>query len=197
MLRVGVLALQGAFREHIMALKSCGAEGYEVRLPHQLEEADGLIIPGGESTTIDKLITKYGFKIYLDNFFKAEKPIFGTCAGMILLADRVVGEKLGLGYIDLTVERNAYGRQVDSFEQDLKLNFNHRGKGPDFRAIFIRAPRIVEAGKNVQVMGMIGKNAVIARQRNVLVCSFHPELGSDFRIHKYFIDMVKNKKREN
>jgi len=195
--RVGVLALQGAFREHINALKGCGVEGFDIRLPHQLEEADGLIIPGGESTTIDKLIRKYNFREPLDNFFESRKPIFGTCAGMILIAKKVMGEQMGLGYIDLTVKRNAYGRQVDSFEQGIKINFNHGYDGIQFKAIFIRAPKIAKVGKNVRVMGMLGGGAVLVREENVLACAFHPELGTDLRIHNYFVGMVKYNKREN
>ena len=114
---IGVLALQGAFREHINAIKKCGAKAREIKFPQQLDSVDGLIIPGGESTTIYKLIEKYDFRPALEKFYKQKKPIFGTCAGLILLAKEVKGNSFGLGYIDITVDRNAYGRQVDSFEQ--------------------------------------------------------------------------------
>ncbi|MBC7333226.1 MAG: pyridoxal 5'-phosphate synthase glutaminase subunit PdxT [Actinobacteria bacterium] len=197
-LKIGVLALQGAFREHIIAIKGCGALAYEVRLPYELEDKDGLIIPGGESTTISKLIELYEFKPRLDNFYRKGKPIFGTCAGLILLARRVKNENFGLGYIDIEVERNAYGRQIDSFEEFIDLNLNHNSDPKKFRAIFIRAPKITKVGDNVKVLGKIGNNVVMAREKNVLVSSFHPELSEDRRIHQYFLNMIREYvKKEN
>ncbi len=193
MLRIAVLALQGAYREHILALKREGIYGFELKLPHQLEEADGLIMPGGESTAIYRLMEKYGFEDQLGCFFKAGKPIWGTCAGMVLLADKDTG--MGLGYMDITVKRNAYGRQIDSFEETIKTDLG--GAKKEFRAIFIRAPKILRTGKNVQVLGSLNGEAVMAREVNVLACSFHPELGPDPGIHDYFIEMVKNNKGEN
>src|SRR5450830_1080503 len=117
MIKIGVLALQGAFREHIYSIKKCGADAVEIKLPEQLKDVEGLIIPGGESTTINKLIKKYSFNFYLDEFYKSGKAIYGTCAGLILIAKKVTSENFGLGYIDIDVARNSYGRQIDSFEE--------------------------------------------------------------------------------
>ncbi len=195
--RIGVLALQGDFREHIKAIGKCGVKGIDIRLPAQLDGIEALIIPGGESTTINKLLIKYNFINALDRFNDMGKPIFGTCAGMIMLAKKVVGEEFGLGFIDATVQRNAYGRQIDSFEEyiDLKLNNLKKDK---FKAIFIRAPKILEIGENVEVLAKAKNEIVLARQENVIISSFHPELGNDIRIHEYFLSMVNNlkKKRE-
>lgn len=190
-LKIGVLALQGAFREHIMAVKDCGASAYEIRLPGELEDKDGIIIPGGESTTISRLLDIYRFRFYLDRFYSQGKPIFGTCAGLILLAKKVKDENFNLGYIDIEVERNAYGRQVDSFEEFIDLNLDHDLGQEKFRAIFIRAPKITSTGEKVKALGRIGTNIVLAREKNVLVSSFHPELGEDKRIHQYFLNMVR------
>jgi 5'-phosphate synthase pdxT subunit len=201
---IGVLALQGAFREHIRAIKECGAAALEIKFPQQLESVDGLIIPGGESTTIYKLIEKYNFRPALEKFYKQKKPILGTCAGLILLAKEVTGDNFGLGYIDITVDRNAYGRQVDSFEQPVELKFDrdemnnsifNEGTEPanrnnEFNAVFIRAPRIEKTGENVRILSSINSIPVFARQENILACAFHPELTDDLRIHQYFIDMV-------
>ena len=193
-IKVGVLALQGAFREHIEAIKKCGAEAVEIKFPEQLNYVDGLIIPGGESTTIDKLLNKYRFKESLDNFFKMKKPIFGTCAGLILLAKKVNSRNFGLGYIDIVVNRNAYGRQIDSFEELVELKTEQNLNGKKFHAVFIRAPKIKDIGANVKSLGVHNGNIVLARQENVLVCAFHPELTDDLRIHQYFIDMIKESK---
>ena len=191
---IGVLALQGAFREHIEAFDKFGIKAKEVRFPAQLPGIDGLVIPGGESTTIYRLMEKYGFKSALKDFFKSKRPIFGTCAGLVLLARKVVGEDFGYGFIDIVVDRNAYGRQVDSFESSLdftdKKNLDHES----FNAVFIRAPIIREAGKKVDVLGKLDGNIVLAKEGNILVCAFHPELTDDLRIHRYFIDMVKKNK---
>jgi 5'-phosphate synthase pdxT subunit len=202
---IGVLALQGAFREHIIAIKKCGAMAREIKFPQQLDSVDGLVIPGGESTTIYKLLQKYNFMPALEKFNKQKKPVFGTCAGLILLAKEVTGDSFGLGYIDITVDRNAYGRQVDSFEQPVELklgredaasNFifksgaGHTGRHDKFNAVFIRAPKIDKTGGKVQVLSSVDSVPVFARQENVLVCAFHPELTDDLRIHQYFIDMV-------
>lgn len=192
--KIGVLALQGAFREHINALKKCGADAVEIRFPQQLDAVDGLVIPGGESTTIVKLIEKYNFKPAFEKFYKSKKPIFGTCAGLILLAKKVKDHDFSLGFIDISVERNAYGRQVDSFEQFVELaelpSVKDTGN-KKFEAVFIRAPKITKTGKNVKVLSCLNGSAILARQDNTLVCAFHPELTSDLRIHCYFIDMVK------
>lgn len=201
-IKVGVLALQGAFREHIEMVKKCREEVEEIKLPEQLEKIDGIIIPGGESTTMEKLLSGYGFKEHLDKFRRDGKPIFGTCAGLILIAKKVIGEKSGLGYINIDVERNAYGRQIDSFEEFINLDGEIIGK-PDiyknkFKAVFIRAPKIKKIGKSVKVLSRLNGNVILAREENILVSTFHPELTEDSRIHKYFIKIIElNKKREN
>jgi pyridoxal 5'-phosphate synthase pdxT subunit len=193
-LKVGVMALQGAFREHIKAIKKCGADAVEIRFPGQLNDIDALIIPGGESTTMVKLLKKYKFDKALDDFFKIKKPIFGTCAGMILLAKKINHDDFGLGYIDITVDRNAYGRQIESFEEPINLKAERNLNGREFNAVFIRAPKIRKTGAGVQKLGVYKGDLVFARQGNVLVCAFHPELTDDLRIHQYFIDMIKDSK---
>ena len=195
--KVGVLSLQGAFKEHITRLKECGVSVVEVRFPEQLKDVDGLIIPGGESTTINKLLKKYKFKESLDKFYRDRKPIFGTCAGLILLSKNIYGEGKGLGYIDIDVQRNAYGRQVDSFEEMLDISFNKNKNGGKFKSIFIRAPKILNAGKKVEVLAMLKDEIVLVRDNNVIVSAFHPELTDDLRIHRYFINMIRNYKGEN
>ncbi|MDQ6694713.1 MAG: pyridoxal 5'-phosphate synthase glutaminase subunit PdxT [Chloroflexota bacterium] len=191
-MKIGVLALQGAFREHIEALKQLGAEAVEVRLPEHLEGIDGLIIPGGESTAIGKLAVKYGLQEAIRLFAEAGKPLYGTCAGMILLstdATRAGRDQPLLGVMDVQVERNAFGRQVDSFETDLAVPV--LGDKP-FPAIFIRAPKIGKVGTNVQVLAKLPDGVpVAARQGNMIVTSFHPELTEDLRFHKYFLEMVE------
>ena len=191
---VGVLALQGAFREHIAAFSRCGIKTMEIRFPEQLDEIDGLVIPGGESTTIYKLLEKYRFRPALEKFFRSGKPIFGTCAGLVLLAKKVTGEDFGYGFIDIEVDRNAYGRQVDSFESSLEFleeeNLNH----DSFNAVFIRAPIVRKTGKKVDVLIKLNGSTVLAKEENILVCAFHPELTDDLRVHRYFIDMVKKYK---
>ncbi len=197
-IKVGILALQGAFSEHESAVQRCGASSIQVRTPGQLEEIDGLIIPGGESTAIEKLMKKYGFYKPLDDFYKKKKPIFGTCAGLIILAENIDGEDSGTGYININVERNAYGRQIDSFEEFLDLDLdNGSGGSVKFKSIFIRAPKISGSGEDVKILARLKEETVLAQQKNILVCAFHPELTEDLRIHKYFIEMIKNSKREN
>jgi pyridoxal 5'-phosphate synthase pdxT subunit len=191
---VGVLALQGAFREHIKAIKRIGYNTLEVRTVGQLKEIDGLIIPGGESTAINKLLVKYGFREALDNFYKSSKPIFGTCAGLIILSKKSTNNKFGLGYIDIVVDRNAYGRQIDSFESYIDLKKGLDLNGSEIHAVFIRAPKIKEIGSKVEELGRYKSEVVLAREGNVLVCAFHPELTEDLRIHKYFIDMIRESK---
>ena len=175
--RIGVLALQGAFREHARVLRDAGAEVVEVRLPGQLDELDGLVIPGGESTTILKLASLYGLDEAIRSF---AGPIFGTCAGMILL------DRAHLGLADLVVERNAYGRQVASFEADLELD----GEESPFRGVFIRAPRVRDVGADVEVLAQLDGEPVLLRDGRVLVAAFHPELTDDTRIHEQFIQLV-------
>jgi pyridoxal 5'-phosphate synthase pdxT subunit len=175
---IGVLALQGAFREHAAMLKRLGAEVLEVRLPEQLEGLDGLVIPGGESTSIMRLMRLYGFEEALRAF---PAPIFGTCAGMIVL-DR---ERLGL--IDIAVERNAFGRQVASFEAPLEIE----GEDTPFTGVFIRAPWIADAGPGVAILAQVDGHPVLAREGRILVASFHPELTDDTRVHERFLQLVR------
>jgi 5'-phosphate synthase pdxT subunit len=177
-LRIGVLAVQGNFREHAAVLRRLGAEAVEVRLPEQLDGLDGLIVPGGESTAIVRLMRLYGLDGALREF---AAPIFGTCAGMIVL-DR---EHLGIG--DFRVERNAFGRQVHSFEADLDIG---HGDEP-VRAVFIRAPWIEDAGPGVEVLAEIDGHPVLARDGRLLVAAFHPELTDDTRIHELFLNQVR------
>lgn len=187
-MKIGVLALQGAFREHIEALRHLGAEAVEVRLPEQLEGLDGLIIPGGESTAIGKLAVKYGLQEAIRRYAEAGKPVYGTCAGMILLSRDVGRDQPLLGMMDVKVERNAFGRQLDSFETDLQILA--LGEEP-FPAVFIRAPRIAEVGRGVEVLASLPDGTpVAARQQNMIVTAFHPELTDDLRFHKYFLEIV-------
>jgi pyridoxal 5'-phosphate synthase pdxT subunit len=176
-LRIGVLALQGAFREHARVLRSLGAETVEVRLPEELDGLDGLVIPGGESTTIMRLAGLYGLDEAIRRY---PGPVFGTCAGMIVL-DR---EHLGLA--NLEVDRNAYGRQVRSFEAEVEL-----GEGPPLHGVFIRAPRIRETGPDVEVLGELDGEPVLVRDGRLLLASFHPELTDDPRVHELFLEMVR------
>jgi 5'-phosphate synthase pdxT subunit len=196
-IKVGILSLQGAFREHIERLEKCGVSAVEIRFPEQLDDIDALIIPGGESTTIKKLLKKYRFKSRLDKFYEDGRPIFVTCAGLIMIARNIKGEGKGLGYIDVDVKRNAYGRQIDSFEELLNINLNGSQNGRKFKSIFIRAPKILNIGKGVQILGKFGKDAVLIRDKNIIASTFHPELTDDLRIHRYFINMIKNIKGEN
>jgi 5'-phosphate synthase pdxT subunit len=176
--QIGVLAVQGNFREHAAMLRRLGADVVEVRKAEQLDGLDGLVIPGGESTAISRLARLYGLEEAIRRF---ERPIFGTCAGMILL-DR---EHLGLA--DLTVERNAYGRQLASFEADLEL----AGEPEPLRGIFIRAPRLREAGPGVEVLAEHDGVPVLLRDGRILVAAFHPELTEDTRVHERFLDLVR------
>jgi pyridoxal 5'-phosphate synthase pdxT subunit len=184
---VGVLALQGAFREHALMLRKNGITAVEVRLPSQLAEIDALIIPGGESTTITKLMREYGFPGKIKEFASSGKPVFGTCAGAIVLAGKVNGRRqMLLDLIDMNVRRNAYGRQIESREVDLAIDF--LGKKP-FRAVFIRAPQIMKIGPDVEPLATYQGRVILARCKNILVSTFHPELTGDARIHLYFVKM--------
>lgn len=187
--KIGVLAMQGAFVEHIVALRKLGVEAELVRIPSQLDSLDGLIIPGGESTSIGKLMSSYGFVERLRELGRSGLPLFGTCAGMILLAREVVGLSInGIGIMDIKVKRNAFGRQLDSFETFLPISA--LGERP-FPAVFIRAPVILEAGPRVEVLARLENGtAVAARQGNLLVSAFHPELTPDLRFHAYFLRIV-------
>jgi 5'-phosphate synthase pdxT subunit len=178
-LRIGVLAVQGNFREHLRALARLGVEGIAVRKPGELEGLDGLIIPGGESTAIGRLIQIYGLEEAIRRF---DRPVFGTCAGMILLARGGPLEQL-----DIAVERNAYGRQVASFEADVELE----DEVVPLRGVFIRAPRVRETGPDVEVLAEHEGEPVLLREGRVLVASFHPELTDDTRVHERFLAMVR------
>ena len=189
MKRIGVMALQGAFIEHIAALQQLGAQAIPVRLPEEIDSLDGLIIPGGESTTINKLLAEYQLITPIKKLHTKGIPIFGTCAGMIILANRISGRKRQpFGFIDVEVRPNAFGRQVDSFEEDINIAV----LGDQlFHAIFIRAPWIDNIGPNVEILAKLkDETPVAARQGNILVSAFHPELTNDTRFHSYFIDMT-------
>jgi 5'-phosphate synthase pdxT subunit len=177
-MRIGILAVQGDFREHAAMLRRLDAEPVEVRKPEQLEDLDGLVIPGGESTAIMRLVRIYGLEEALRRF---ERPVFGTCAGMILL------DRNHLGLVDVSVRRNAYGRQVASFEADLVLE----GEDVPLRGVFIRAPRVAEAGPGVDVLAEHDGEPVLLRDGRFLVASFHPELTDDTRVHELFLELVR------
>lgn len=187
---IGVLALQGDFGLHRQALARCGAESVEVRRPEQLDDVDGLVIPGGESTTLLKLMDAWGFVAALREFHEAGKPLFGTCAGLILLAREVDNPRQpSLGFIDVSVERNAYGRQRESFEGEGRATLE--GRAAPLAMMFIRAPRIRRLGPGVETLARHGDEPVMARQNSVLVASFHPELTDDTAVHRYFCGMVE------
>jgi len=187
---IGVLALQGDFDLHRKALDRLGLESVEVRLPRQLDQVAGLIMPGGESTTLLKLLEEWDFVPALEKFHAAGKPIMGTCAGLILLAREVESPKqTSLGLIDITAERNAYGRQKESFETEGEADL---GEGPrPLKMVFIRAPRIRRMGPGVTPLVMHRGECVMARQGTVLVAAFHPELTDDSTVHGYFAAMVR------
>ena len=176
--RIGVLAVQGNFREHAAALRRLGAEAVEVRKPEQLDGLDGLVIPGGESTTFMRLMRLYGLDEAVRRF---GGPILGTCAGMIVL------DREHLGLVDVVVDRNAYGRQVSSFEADLRLE----DEAEPLRGVFIRAPRVREVGDDVEVLAELDGEPVLLRQGRFLAASFHPELTGDTRVHERFLDLVR------
>jgi len=177
-MKIGVLAVQGNFREHAAMLRRLGADPVEVRKPEQLQGLDGLVIPGGESTTFMRLMRLYGLEDAVRRF---ERPILGTCAGLIVL------DREHLGLIDVDVERNAYGRQVASFEADLDL----AGKGEPLRGVFIRAPRVERVGGDVEVLAELEGEPVLLRQGRFLVATFHPELTNDTRVHELFLASVR------
>ncbi|OIB01635.1 glutamine amidotransferase subunit PdxT [Paenibacillus sp. LC231] len=189
-MKVGVLALQGAVAEHIRSITLAGAEGVPIKKVEQLDGIDGLIIPGGESTTISKLMRKYDFMDAIRQFSAQGKPIFGTCAGLIVLAERIQGdEEAHLKLMDITVARNAFGRQRESFETDLPV----KGIEETVRAVFIRAPLILEVGAGVEVLSTYKDEIVTARQGHLLAASYHPELTDDYRLHQYFVEMVRSR----
>lgn len=187
--RVGVLALQGAFAAHAEVLEGLGAEVSEVRVPGDLARLSGLVMPGGESTTMSKLLVSSGLFAALGKRLSQGFPVFGTCAGMILLAARVLDgrpDQQSFSALDVTVRRNAYGRQVDSFEADLSVT----GLNAPFPAVFIRAPLITELGDGVQVLARHEAQPVLVRQGSVMAASFHPELTGDGRLHELFLSEI-------
>jgi len=191
MLKIGILALQGDFARHQETLKALGQETVLVRTEKELNPCAGLIIPGGESTTLTKLLKKH---LLWDKIlrFAEKRPVFGTCAGLIILSKQTVKEPVEtLGLIDIITERNAYGRQVDSFIDDLDIKLS--GKDDKFEGVFIRAPKIVSIGDGVSPLAWHQQNIVMVEQNNILAATFHPELTNDTRIHEYFLAKVKVK----
>ncbi|MFB3813436.1 MAG: pyridoxal 5'-phosphate synthase glutaminase subunit PdxT [Terriglobales bacterium] len=185
-MKIGVLALQGDFDAHRRRLEELGAEVVLVRNPEQLDEIDGLVIPGGESTTFLKLLGEHGFKKLAD--FVHQKPTFGTCAGAILLANEVTNPpQRGLGALDITVRRNAYGRQINSSIREGKCAI---GDGRSLEMVFIRAPKFDRVGPGVEVLASEGNDPVLVRQGNVMAATFHPELSQDVRVHRAFLELV-------
>ena len=199
---IGVLALQGDVREHVRILEALGARAVPVRREAELAAVDGLVLPGGESTTIIKLAVAFDLLEPLRGAVKAGLPVYGSCAGMILLADRIADGIEGqqtIGGLDMLVRRNAFGRQVDSFEYDLDLAAGLPDPDVAFRAVFIRAPWVEELGPDVEVLARVGAGAageaagriVAVRQGGLIATSFHPELTGDDRVHRYFVDLVR------
>ena len=185
-MKIGVLALQGAVREHIRHIELSGHEGVAVKRVEQLEDIAGLILPGGESTTLRRLMDLYGFKEALQ---QSDLPMFGTCAGLIVLAKDVEGESGYLKKLDITVERNSFGRQVDSFESELNI----KGVAEDIEGVFICAPHIAQVEKGVDILSRVGDKIVAVKQGKYLGVSFHPELTDDYRVTEYFINhMIKH-----
>jgi pyridoxal 5'-phosphate synthase pdxT subunit len=188
--RIGVLAVQGAVREHVAAIRDIGAEPVEVRLPRDLVDLDALILPGGESTTMRRLIDAYGLREPIAALARAGAPLLGTCAGMILLADRLTdGDAPYFGLLDLEVRRNGYGRQLDSFETELAV----AGLDAPFHGVFIRAPRVESAGPEVEVLAEHRGDPVLVREGRVMAAVFHPELTADHRLHARFVELVDDR----
>ena len=189
-MKVGVLALQGDVREHIQSLLACDVEAVAVRRAEEIESIDALVLPGGESTTIAQLAEVFGIFDLIKNKIKNGMPVYGSCAGMILLAEEILDAKVGqksFGGLDITVRRNAFGRQVDSFESDIEFN---DGFEQLIRAVFIRAPWVEKVSNEVQVLASVDAHPVAVRTKTALATSFHPELTGDLRIHRYFIEQV-------
>ncbi|WDZ88087.1 pyridoxal 5'-phosphate synthase glutaminase subunit PdxT [Micromonospora cathayae] len=194
---IGVLALQGDVREHVHALAGCGADARPVRRAEELDAVDGLVVPGGESTTISKLADIFELREPIDKRIAAGMPVYGSCAGMIMLAREVLDgrpDQRGFDGIDMTVRRNAFGRQVDSFEAPVTVTGI---EGEPFHAVFIRAPWVERVGDGVEVLGRVtdgpaAGRIVAVRQGNLLATSFHPELTGDLRLHAYFVDLVRS-----
>lgn len=182
-MKIGVLALQGAVREHLKHIELSGHEGIAIKHVEQLEEIDGLILPGGESTTLRRLMNLYGFKEALQ---ESELPMFGTCAGLIVMAKDIVGEEGYLNKLDITVQRNSFGRQVDSFESHLNIT----GIAEDIEGVFIRAPHIAQVHGNATILSSVGEKIVAVQEGRYLGVSFHPELTEDYRVTQYFIEHI-------
>ncbi len=189
MATVGVLALQGAFRRHVEAIQALGQPACEIRLPADLERVEALVLPGGESTAMSLLLGANGLTEPLRAMLEAGTPVFGTCAGMILMADTVLDgrpDQVQLSDVPITVRRNGYGRQLASFEADIQIE----GKVEPFRAVFIRAPRVEAVGEGVEVLATVDEDPVLIRYRSVLAAAFHPELTPDLRLHELFLEMI-------
>ncbi len=184
---IGVLALQGGVEEHMSALKKLGVEAKEVRTPEQLDGLKGLIIPGGESTTLRKLIGRFGLREKIIAEHKQGMALFGTCAGAIVLSKKIDGEKEFIPALEITAKRNSYGAQLDSFEAMLKI----KGLEKEFPAVFIRAPEFLPPTNGVEVLAEFNKKPVLVKDGNVMLCSFHPELSQDLRIHELFLKIAK------
>lgn len=194
-MKVGVLALQGAFREHQQAFQSCGVETEQIRKPEQLANISALVIPGGESTAMGKLLIAYDLLDPIKKLGEQGMPVFGTCAGMILMARDIAGStQPRLGFMDITVERNAFGRQVNSFEA--KLDIPVLGKDP-FPAVFIRAPYVLRVESPVEILSTFDEKIVFVRQGRFLAAAFHPELTGDLRVHRYFLEHCCNPNKPN
>lgn len=190
-MKIGILALQGAFSEHIHMLRQLGVEAVEVRLPEELKDLDGLIIPGGESTAIGKLVVMYQLMDPLRQF-ASERPVWGTCAGMILMAKAIGMDQPLLGVMDIVVERNAFGRQKDSFKEDLYVKILKNGDSIPFPGIFIRSPRLVQTkGRAVMLAHLADGTPVAAIEDTLLATAFHPELTNDTRFHQYFLSLIQ------
>ena len=192
-MQIGVLALQGAFAAHAECLASIGVHTTEVRTPEQLDVIDGLMLPGGESTTMSQLLEITGLFEPIAKRISEGMPVFGTCAGMILLASEVLDgrpDQKSFGAIDISVRRNAFGRQVDSFESAIDSPVG------EFHGVFIRAPRIERIGNDVEILGKLGEEPVLVRQKNVMACSFHPELTGDARLHEYFVSSMSTTRKK-
>ena len=189
---IGVLAMQGAYEEHINILQDLDVSPVEIRNKNDLQNIDGIIIPGGESTTMGKLIRTLDIYNDLKEKIESGMPVWGTCAGMILLAKSICNDDtVHLGTMDIEVKRNAYGRQLGSFNTKSKV----KDIGEDIKMVFIRAPYIENIDDNVEVLSLVDNNIVAAKENNMLVTSFHPELTSDYRVHKYFLKMVENNRK--
>jgi len=189
-MKVGVLALQGDVREHVSSLIACGVDPVSVRRSSEIDQIDALVLPGGESTTIAQLAEVFGIYDQLKARIAAGMPVYGSCAGMILLANEILDAKVGqktFGGLNITVRRNAFGRQVDSFESDISFN---DGSTELIKAVFIRAPWVEKVGDGVEILATVENHAVAVRSKTLLATSFHPELTADHRIHRYFIEEV-------